>query len=62
MSSKQRYLEIDGNRYIGIGDGDWLGAFHQSLADGWSKGWTTKDSKGRYWLVMVRNKQAVLIW
>ena len=50
-------IEIDGLIYIGIGDGDWLGDFHSLLQRGYSNGFTIKDSKGRYWLVMERNKQ-----
>ena len=55
------FLEIEGKRYIGIGDGDWLKTFKILLAEGWGKGGATKDGKGRYWLVLERNKQAVLL-
>ena len=49
-----RYVEIEDEIYIGIGDGDWLTTFQKFLADGWRKGGVTKDSRGRYWLRMVR--------
>lgn len=47
-----RYLEIGGKIYVGIGDGDWLGTFHHFLNQGYKKCWTTRDGRGRYWLVM----------
>ena len=51
-------LMIDGKIYIGIGDGDWLGAFHRVLKEGHHSGYTTKDRRGRYWLVC--EKETVL--
>ena len=51
---KQVHLEIEGRAYIGIGDGDWLGTLQKLLICGWKRGWTTKDGRGRYWLVLTR--------
>lgn len=49
-----RYEEIEGKIYICIGDSDWLGTFQRFFRKGYHKGFTTKDRRGRYWLVMEK--------